>query len=177
MGPHTVARTEWRACRRLGTHQRCAHPTVYPSLAACLQHAGGPPMVAATLVLLGWNLISWVPEVLLLRYAQRLSPALAAGNTAKQRAAHNSATAAAANGGQAAKPGGGLQRQLAAWALYARQPAAAAALALSLLYFTVLSFGEGLHASACAAGTCRHVRRSVSAAQQAACRAAPLGTQ
>lgn len=114
-----------------------------------VQHAGGRPMVAATLVLLGWNLVSWPPEVLLLKYAQRRSPALAADRPVNRPAAHSSGTAgpaAADDDSKAKQPGGGsrgsgLQRQFAAWALYARQPAAAAALALALLYFTVLSFG------------------------------------
>lgn len=102
-------------------------------------------MVAATLVLLCWNLISWPFEVMLLQYAQRCSPALAADRHTKQPAAHGrAAEEAAGSGGKAAQQGSSgssLQRQLAAWALYARQPAAAAALALALLYFTVLSFG------------------------------------
>ena len=44
-----------------------------------MQHRlGAPPMVAATLALLTWNLVAWGPEVVLLRYAQRRSAALAA---------------------------------------------------------------------------------------------------
>lgn len=106
-----------------------------------MQHGGG--MAGATLALLAWNLLSWGPEGALLRHAQRRSPALAAERpppAAKQEAA---AAAADSTGG-----GGGLERltqllqcQLRAWALYARQPAAAAALALALLYLTVMSWG------------------------------------
>ena len=126
-------------------------PKLYPCRVPCPQHAGSQPMVAATLVLLGWNLISWPPEVLLLKYAQSASPALAADKPASSQAAAHSGSAAAAEAAETAGGGkvtqlgsssrSGLQRQLAAWSLYARQPAAAAALALALLYLTVLSFG------------------------------------
>ena len=109
-------------------------------------------MVGATLALLAWNLLSWLPEVALLRYAQRRSPALArndrhVGSGSKGAAA--AAEAAPAEAGAAATPSGGdslsssgpLRRQARAWALYASQPAAAAATALALVYLTVMSWG------------------------------------
>ena len=122
-------------------------------------------MVGATLALLAWNLLSWLPEVALLRYAQRRSPALARndrhvgsgskGAAAAAEAAPAEAGAAAAaeaapaEAGAAATPSGGdslsssgpLRRQARAWALYASQPAAAAATALALVYLTVMSWG------------------------------------
>ena len=115
-----------------------------------MQHGGGRPMVAATLALLAWNLASWLPEVALLRYAQRCSPALAADSkpSADSRGGDIDAGAGAGAGGV---PGDGdgrwhrlarpLRQQAQAWALYARQPTAAAAAALALLYLTVLSWG------------------------------------
>lgn len=117
-----------------------------------MQHGGGRPMVAATLVLLLWNMVSWAPEVILLRYAQRCSPALAAdrraasteppnrvaGGVDKAGSANSSVGGTVAGGSRAQRV---LQQQLAAWSMYARQPAAAAAAALALLYLTVLSWG------------------------------------
>ena len=116
-----------------------------------MQHAGGPPMVAATLVLLVWNLASLLPEVLLLRYAQRCSPALTADKAVATGAASTSSdidNPTAASSRQGGNGGGmwrhllrPLQLQAHAWALYAQQPAAAAALALALLYLTIMSWG------------------------------------
>lgn len=121
-----------------------------------MQHGGGRPMVAATLVLLAWNMFSWVPEVLLLRRAQRCCPALAIDPTPAKQAAKGAAAEAHSSSGSGSgggvDTGGGvaaggslaqrlvrpLRQQLAAWALYAQQPAAAAALALALIYLTVM---------------------------------------
>ena len=80
-------------------------------------------MVAATLCLLGWNLLAWAPECALLRYAQRHSPALAAPKQPSPQPA--------GDGGL-----GGRRWRLRSWAVYLRQPVAPAALALALLYFT-----------------------------------------
>jgi iron-regulated transporter 1 len=129
------------AMKRIDLTCLIASPIVVGLLA---QNGGGlPPMAAATLGLLAWNLVSWAPEVLLLRLAQRRSPALAADK--KAAAAPDSTRSSSASSG--AKLGwrerllAGLRRQAGAWGLYARQPAAAAALALALLYLTVLSWG------------------------------------
>ena len=108
------------------------------------QHGGGlPPMAAATLGLLAWNLASWAPEVLLLRLAQRHSPELAADKTRAAAPDTNSSSTTSISGvlGWHQRLLAALRRQAAAWGLYARQPAAAAALALALLYLTVLSWG------------------------------------
>jgi iron-regulated transporter 1 len=105
-----------------------------------MQRGGGPPMAAATLAVLLWNVASWPAEVALLSYAQRRSPALAADRDVPAAVAAPGdidAPAARGGGGIAAA----LRAQLDAWALYARQPAAAAALALALLYLTVMSWG------------------------------------
>lgn len=115
----------------------------------CMQYGGGRPMVLPTLAILAWNLLAWPPEVALLHYAQRCSPALAADKPA-------AASAAAAGGGGEGKAGGDvlapLWRQLRAWGLYAQQPAAAVELALALLYLTVLSFGTLMTAYLAALG-------------------------
>ena len=129
------------AMKRIDLTCLIASPIVVGLLA---QHGGGlPPMAAATLGLLAWNLVSWAPEVMLLRLAQRRSPALAADK--KTTAAPHSATSTSASSrahlGWRQRLQGGLGRQASAWGLYARQPAAAAALALALLYLTVLSWG------------------------------------
>ena len=107
-----------------------------------MQHGGRQPMAVATAALLAWNLLAWAPEVLLLRRALALSPALAAPR------AGDAAKAAAAGSAHPGGGGGPLRRaaaawreQRGAWALYARQPAAAAALALALIYLTVMSWG------------------------------------
>ncbi len=113
-----------------------------------MQHAGGPPMVGSTLALLAWNMLAWPPELLLLRRAQRLSPALAADRPPLHAAGGSTGSAAgvsASGEGGRGRPRGGptawLPRQARPWAVYARQPAAAPALALALLYLTVLSWG------------------------------------
>lgn len=108
-----------------------------------MQHGGRQPMAAATAALLAWNLLAWAPEVLLLRRALVLSPALAApcaGDAAKAAAAAGSAHSGG-GGGPLRHAAAAWREQRGAWALYARQPAAAAALALALIYLTVMSWG------------------------------------
>lgn len=126
-----------------------------------MQYAGGPPMVGATLVLLAWNMLAWLPEVLLLRSAQRLSPALAADKGPPRTPGCGSEAAArggvvgSGGSGSGSTPGGlgaWLHRQAQPWAVYARQPAAAPALALALLYLTVMSWGTLMTAYLKAAG-------------------------
>lgn len=92
---------------------------------------GREPMAAATLALVAWNMVAWVPECWLLSFAQRRSAAL---QQPKGLAAD----------GKAASAGGGRSwwRHLGSWRAYFEQPVAPAALALALLYFTVLSFGS-----------------------------------
>ncbi|KAL4422722.1 hypothetical protein ABPG75_008919 [Micractinium tetrahymenae] len=116
-----------------------------------MQYAGGPPMVGSTLALLAWNMLAWWPEVLLLRRAQRLSPALAAdkpprraGAGSSEHADDGAGSGGGTGSGSSSRDGGlaaALRRQARPWAQYARQPAAAPALALALLYLTVMSWG------------------------------------
>ncbi|KAI3430443.1 hypothetical protein D9Q98_005038 [Chlorella vulgaris] len=96
---------------------------------------------AAVLLLLAWNLCSWFPEVLLLRYAQRCSPALAADKPAPAADSSSSSSSSSGGGGICRRIARSLDQQLQSWTLYACQPAAPAAAALALLYLTVLSWG------------------------------------
>lgn len=108
-------------------------------------------MVGATLALLAWNMLAWLPEVLLLRRAQRLSSALAADRPAPRAAGSGGKSLAESCGSDVGGGSGSgstrgslsdwLRRQARPWAVYSQQPAAAPALALALLYLTVLSWG------------------------------------
>lgn len=149
---------------------RAHHVTFYPCASpldadlACLiaspiliglvmQHSSA----AAVLVLLAWGVLCWLPEVYLYSYAHRHSPALATGQPASPT--HSGGAGAASSNGsttgaplarsggswcgrQSMRVGALLRQQTQAWAIYARQPAAAAALALALLYLTVCSWGR-----------------------------------
>lgn len=101
-----------------------------------MQHGGSQPMAAASFILLVWNLASWPLEVLLLRFAQRSSIALA---TEKHQRPEPVADASSdINSSPASNP---LRQHVQGWAVYARQPVVLAALALALLYLTVMSWG------------------------------------
>eukprot|EP00887_Chlorella_sp_A99_P000187 scaffold13.g187.t1 len=105
----------------------------------------GAGMDAATLMLLAWNMLAWAPECALLAYAQARSPALAAPRTPPPPPAEGAGPAGGGGGKRAGGDDGAAgpwRRQLDSWATYFQQPVAPAALALALLYLTVMSFGS-----------------------------------
>ncbi|KAK9815567.1 hypothetical protein WJX72_006024 [[Myrmecia] bisecta] len=78
----------------------------------------------AILLITAWNLAAWFPECWLLTYAQRQAPGL-------RREKEPTPT----------KPAPFLSKLANGWSAYIRQPVLPAAVALALLYLTVLSLG------------------------------------
>lgn len=95
-----------------------------------LTYGGAQPMAAAVLGIAGWNLLSWGPECLLLKHAQEHSAELREEKHLAPRSAAGLEEAPPRRGGSLQ----GLQS-------YLSQPVMPAALALALIYLTVMSFG------------------------------------
>jgi Ferroportin1 (FPN1) len=88
--------------------------------------------VAAVVLILAWNMASWLPECLLLRYCQAQMPELC-----EPKAGRWGRLEAAAKQHAEATPG-----LLGCWAVYLRQRTLPAALSLAMLYLTVMCFGR-----------------------------------
>ncbi|KAK9813728.1 hypothetical protein WJX73_005513 [Symbiochloris irregularis] len=93
---------------------------------------------AAILVIIGWNLLGWLPEVYVLSHAMELVPELKHRMSEPSSKTGDSSPSEMPPWWRKIHPG----QQLAAWQTYFRQPIWPAALSLALLYLTVLSLGS-----------------------------------
>lgn len=102
-----------------------------PILVGFLMTYGSTSRAVAFIAL--WNLASWGPECLLLRYSQSQMASLRA-----DKARHVIDT----TGGDPEAPGSFWAHTAEAWGTYLHQGAMPAAVALALVYLTVLSLGS-----------------------------------